>query len=365
MTMDGFQDQTIARDLVQRIHFWARRIPRKVTIMEVCGTHTNSISGAGLRGLMPENVRLVSGPGCPVCVTPTSFLDMAISLARMPGVTIATFGDLVRVPSSKGSLEEAMADGCDVRVIYSPRDLLALGKELRGRRVVFLAIGFETTAPGVAATILESEKVGNILFLVGHKLIPPAIEALLSAEEVNLDGLILPGHVSAIIGQEPYGFVSERFGIPGVIAGFTPLDVLAAIAEILQQLVFGSPKVVNNYGRVVRPEGNPRAREVMASVFEPCDGVWRGLGEIRGSGLRLRTPWRDLDASRLVTEVVETVEPKGCRCGDVLKGLLDPPECPLFGLHCTPEGPRGPCMVSSEGACGAWYRNERIRGGLK
>lgn len=363
--MERFGGPELISGLVVRIHELARAIGQRLTIMEVCGTHTMCVAQSGLRGLLPPNVRLVSGPGCPVCVTPVEFLDVALTIARQDGVTLATFGDLIRVPASQGSLETSQALGCDVRVVYSPRDVIALARLLKERTVVFLAVGFETTAPAVAATLMEVRREGlkNVWVLCGHKLIPPAIETLLDKGGARIQGLILPGHVSAIIGPEPYEFIPRRYGIPGVITGFTPLDVLMAIKEIFIQIIEGRPRIANLYTRAVRNGGNPKAKALIEEVFETSTSKWRGLGEIPASGLTLRSQWAWMDASNWEVPIPRHTEPKGCMCGDVLKGLIDPPECPLFGSRCTPEAPVGPCMVSSEGPCAAWFRYRGRRTG--
>ncbi len=339
---------------------------RPVTFMEVCGTHTMAAARSGLRQLLPDRVRLISGPGCPVCVTPVGYVDRALALARTDQVTLTTFGDLVRVPGSSpiGSqdapptLALARAEGCDVRVVYSPRDALALAREQPARQIVFLGVGFETTAPALAAAILEAadQELDNFSILLAAKTIPGALELLATAEDVALDGLLCPGHVSVILGPEAYEPVVERFGLPCAIAGFEPLEILRAMQELVAQIENGQPLVANCYPGAVRPGGNPKARELVARVFEPCDARWRGLGVIPGSGLAVRRAYRQLDAAdRFAVDLPEPVEPKGCRCGDVLRGVLDPADCGLFGTSCTPETPRGACMVSGEGSCAARY----------
>jgi len=340
---------------------------RPVTFMEVCGTHTMAAARSGLRQLLPDRVRLISGPGCPVCVTPVGFVDHALALARTDGITITTFGDLVRVPGSSpiGShsvpptLALARAQGCDIRVVYSPRDALALAREQPARQIVFLGVGFETTAPALAAAVLEAadQELDNFSMLLAAKTIPGALELLATAEDVALDGLLCPGHVSVIVGPEAYEPVVERFGLPCAIAGFEPLEMLRAMTELVRQIESGQPVVANCYPGAVRPGGNPKARELVARVFEPRDTSWRGLGVIPASGLGVRRAYRRLDAAaRFAVDLPEPVEPKGCRCGDVLRGVLDPADCGLFGTSCTPETPRGACMVSSEGSCAARYQ---------
>jgi len=331
------------------------------TFMEVCGTHTHAIARAGLRELLPPRVRLISGPGCPVCVTPIDYLDRAEALAALPDVILCTFGDLMRVPSSRGNLEQARAAGADVRVVYSARDALPIAREHPGARVVFLAVGFETTMPTIAAAMDEAEQTGvdNFLLLCGSKLIEPPLRALVQDETVEVHGFLLPGHVSVIIGSDAYLFLADEFALPSVVVGFTPVDVMSGVEELLRQRVSAEAEVSNLYARAVRPEGNPAARELLERFFEPADTKWRGLGSIPGSGLELREEWRHRDAGRIAVEVPPPREPEGCRCGEVLRGGIDPPECPLFAGPCTPEQPVGACMVSSEGTCAAWFRHAR------
>ena len=330
------------------------------TYMEVCGTHTMAISRFGLRDLVPPDMRLVSGPGCPVCVTAMGDLDLVVALARLPDVSLATFGDLVRVPSSTTSLAEERAAGADVRVLYSAADAVELAAGDARRQVVFVGIGFETTAPTVAVALLEAcaRDLANFTVLSLHKTMPMALRALLASGDVRLDGFILPGHVSVVTGTAMYEFLVGEFGVGGVVAGFEAGDVLAALLMLARQ---SSPAIEIQYRRAVHVEGNPRAMAVIEQVFEPCDADWRGLGVIPGSGLRLRDEFAAFDAARRFdVDPGETREPAGCRCGDVLRGVLDPPQCPLFGRRCTPETPVGACMVSSEGSCAAHYRYQAI-----
>jgi hydrogenase expression/formation protein HypD len=359
------EDPALLETLARRIREAAARLPEGATIMEVCGTHTHAIADAGIRSLLPPSIRLVSGPGCPVCVTPVGYLDRAIALGQLDGTIICTFGDLLRVPASSGTLESLRASRGNVQVIYSPQDALNIARERPDARVVLLSVGFETTTPGIASSILQAEREGvaNFLVLAGNKLVPPALRALLTSPDTRIDGFILPGHVSVIIGEEAYRFLVDEFGVPGVIVGFEPTDILLGIGELLRLVADGQSAVRNLYSRVVRPEGNPRARDLMGRVFAPCDTEWRGLGWIPGSGLRLREELSHRDAGRIPVELPQPREPKGCRCGDVLRGAIAPPDCPLFGDPCTPEAPLGACMVSSEGACAAWYRQgaERVR----
>jgi len=356
--LDEFRDLRLAEVWADRI---ARRSKgRSFTFMEVCGTHTMSVHRYGIRGLLPDNVRLLSGPGCPVCVTPNVYLDTAIALSGLRGVTLATFGDMMRVPGSRSSLERERAEGRDIRVVYSALDAVRLASANPGLRVVFLGVGFETTAPTVAASILEAERLGllNYFVLSSHKLMPPAMRALVEDPELSIDGFICPPHVSVIIGSEPYRFIAEDYGVPCVIAGFEPLDILQGIYMLVDQRADGRAEVEVQYSRAVTAVGNVRAREIMGRVFEPCDAEWRGLGVIPGSGLSLREGYLRFDPLSALgdVDVGEVREPKGCICGSVLRGAREPTDCPLFGTVCTPDSPVGACMVSSEGACAAYYR---------
>ncbi len=335
---------------------------REANLMEVCGTHSHAIARHGIKQLLPETVRLISGPGCPVCVTPTGDIDLAIELAHRPEVTLATFGDMMRVPGSESSLELARAHGGDVRTVYCPTEASALAAEYPDRLVVFLGVGFETTAPMVAGSVLEAERcdLDNYVVLCCHKLIPPAMDALLATEDVRIDGFLCPGHVSTIIGMEPYERLVARYRVPCVVAGFEPLEIVEALRLLLLQIERGIWAAENAYPGSVRPDGNPRARAVLETVFESTDARWRGLGMIPGSGLRIRERYARFDAvSRLGLDRPRGREPEGCACGEILRGVKAPADCPLFGDTCVPQAPVGPCMVSSEGACAAAYRYER------
>jgi hydrogenase expression/formation protein HypD len=338
--------------------------------MEVCGTHTMAIARAGLRALLPPSIRLVSGPGCPVCVSPVGYVDHALALCGVPGVMTTTFGDLVRVPGSAPgsarppSLERARAEGADVRVVDSPLGALELARAHPSRQVVFLGVGFETTAPTVAAAVLQAEReeLDNFSVLSAHKTIPEAMELLAAAEDLELDGVLCPGHVSNILGPEPYLPLVERHGLACAIAGFEPVEVLAGLRSLVAQVDAAAPRVDNCYPGAVRAGGNPKARQLMAKVFEACDSRWRGLGVIARSGLAIRAELGRFDAARrFAVELPEPVEPVGCRCGEVLRGTIEPPECPLFGDVCTPETPHGACMVSSEGTCAAHHHHGAAR----
>jgi hydrogenase expression/formation protein HypD len=360
-----YGDPQAVAALAGRITGMAEKLTRRVTLMEVCGTHTHAIAAAGLRRLLPPKVRLIAGPGCPVCVTPVGYVDRAEGLTRRPRTIVTTFGDLLRVPSSTGSLERARAEGADVRIVYSPRDALQVARENPASAVVFLAVGFETTVPTVAAALAEAESdgVANFMILSGHKVMPPPMKALIRDPEVQVDGYLLPGHVSVITGSNAFSFVTDELGMPAVVVGFTPTDVLRGVEALVGCLVAGKPRLINLYSRVVRPEGNTTAQALVSRFFTAADVEWRGLGTIPGSGLALRPEFAHRDASLLGVEMPEPVEPAGCRCGEVLKGRIDPPECPLFATACSPVAPIGACMVSSEGTCAAWYRHERLATG--
>ena len=344
---------------VARIEECSGRIGRDVRLMEVCGTHTMVAFRSGLRSLLPASVALISGPGCPVCVTPEGYVDAAIGLSRRPGVTIATFGDLVRVPGSASSLEKERAGGAAVEVVYSATDALTLARRDPGRSVVFLAVGFETTIPGIAVAVRTAGQEGltNFTILSALKTMPGPLRALASGGEVAIDGLICPGHVSVVTGASAFSFLPDEYGIPCVITGFEDLDLLEGVAMLLAQIAESRSEVEIEYARAVTRDGNLIAQRVMAEVFEECDSEWRGLGVIPASGLALRDSYLVHDAARRYgVEVTSGRPPEGCRCGDVLRGALAPPDCPLFDRRCTPATPVGPCMVSSEGACAAFWR---------
>lgn len=353
---NDFKDPKLARGLIDSIQALA---PEHATLMEVCGTHTVAIARNGIRSLMPEGCRLASGPGCPVCVTSNHDIDAVIALARVPEVILTTFGDMTRVPGSTSSLLKEQAAGRDVRIVYSPLDALSIAKENPERQVVFVGVGFETTTPLIAIAIKRAKAMGleNFSVFAAHKNMPNAMDVLMRDPNLKVDALILPGHVSTIIGMEPWRFLAEKYGIPGVITGFEPLDVLEGIAMIMRQLREGRAEIENAYTRGVMPQGNPVALAAIDEVFETCTATWRGLGPIEGSGYRIRDEFAQFDALRRFEPAIEpTQEPKGCRCGDVLRGIMAPDECPLFRKVCTPENPVGPCMVSSEGSCAAYFR---------
>lgn len=343
----------------RKIHEVSRSIGRPVRLMEVCGTHTVAIFRHGIRSLLPERLSLLSGPGCPVCVTSAGDIEAAIDLAKNRGVVLTTFGDMMRVPGRNQSLGEARAEGADVRVVYSPLDALGIAAENRDRDIVFFATGFETTSPLTAATVYEAEQRGteNFYLYSVHKLVPPALRALMSSGEVKVDGFILPGHVSTIIGSRPYGFLADEYKKPAVITGFKAQDILEGILMLLEQIVSGEPGVQIQYTSVVREEGNPKALSMIRKVFETADAQWRGIGIIPQSGLRFGTEFSKRDAvKRFGIEPPQIEEPPACSCGDVLKGIKLPTACSLFGKRCRPETPVGACMVSTEGSCAAYYK---------
>lgn len=346
-------------DVVSRLF---DKIGCPVNLMEVCGTHTVAIFKHGIRGVLPAGVRLLSGPGCPVCVTAIKDIDRAIAMARRPDVIFTTFGDMMRVPGGKESLSEAKAEGADIRIVYSPLDCLKIASENKDKTVVFFAAGFETTTPSAAGTISEAERLGisNFLIFSVNKLVPPALDVLLSSNEAKIDGFIMPGHVSAIIGSRAYEFIPRKYRIPCVVTGFEAEAILTGIAMILKQLVEGRAEVEIQYKSVVTESGNAKALSFINEYFEAADSYWRGIGLLPMSGLRLRDKWKHRDAEAvLAVDVPDSSEPKGCQCGLVLKGIKLPSDCPLFGKACNPDRPVGACMVSSEGSCAAYYKYNR------
>ncbi len=335
---------------------------RNYSFMEVCGTHTVAIFRSGIRSILPENLRIISGPGCPVCVTPMKEIDEAIYLVREEDVVLATFGDLMRVPGSETSLLQARAEGAKVKIILSPLDAVQLAEKDRSANVVLFAVGFETTIPAIAIAVKEAKKRGleNFFVLSSMRLIPPAMEMLLASKKARIDGFILPGHVSVIIGVKPYQFICSEFKTPGVVTGFEPLDILQGLLMLLRQKSEGRSEIEIQYRRAVSRNGNRKAVEVMYEVFEEVDSRWRGIGTIPLSGLALRNGFSSMDA-RKYFEIPEMPdrEPPGCICGEILQGVKIPPQCKLFGNRCVPENPVGPCMVSSEGSCAAYYKYGR------
>lgn len=353
---DNFKDPQLCKTLLARIH---AELDGELRFMEVCGTHTVSIFRSGVRSLLSDKVVHLSGPGCPVCVTHDSEVAAFLELAGKNAI-ITTFGDLMRVPGpEKKTLKSAQAEGARVKVVYSPFDALKIAQDNPHDKVVFLGVGFETTAPAIAATVKVAREQGiaNFSVLCFHKLVPPALDALVGDPELQVQAFLLPGHVSAIIGVEPYRFLASKHGLPAVVAGFEPVDILQALYMFVAMRNEGKIEVVNAYTRVVSDGGNPKAMSVMNEIFSPCDALWRGIGLIPGSGLTIRDEFADYDAMRVFDMQLHDVpEIKGCRCGDVLKGKMSPEKCPLFGKACTPASPVGPCMVSTEGSCAAYYK---------
>lgn len=354
--VEEYRDTDISHNLVARIKHRSRK---PIRLMEVCGTHTMAIFKSGLRSLLPETISLLSGPGCPVCVTSQGEIDAFIALARIKDVMIATFGDLMRVPGSGTCLQQEKAAGADVRMVYSTMDAVALARQHPQKNIVFLGVGFETTAPTVAASVLLAEQMGltNYSIYCAHKLVPPALAALMVQEGIQIDGFILPGHVSVIIGLNAYRPFFDRHQIPSVVAGFEPIDLLQTISILVDQIESGQPRLENAYPRAVTDQGNAKARAIMDQVFMVKEADWRGIGPIAESGLGLRQRYTGFDAGqRFDIRVRPVKEPPGCACGQILIGKKTPPQCPLYKGLCTPESPVGPCMVSSEGTCAAYYR---------
>lgn len=367
--VEEYRDPALADRAFARIAEVAARIGRErtapVTVMEVCGGHTHTIFRYGLKDRLPENIEFAHGPGCPVCVLPMGRIDDAIAIAQRPEVILASFGDAMRVPGAQGSLLQARAAGADIRMVYSPLDALALARKNPERQVVFFALGFETTAPSTALTVLRAarERITNFSLICQHILIVPTLRALLETPGFHVDGFIGPGHVSMVIGIRPYGFIASEFHRPFVVAGFEPLDILRALYMILRQIETGAARVENEYARVVPEDGNPAAQAAIARVYEPAPETdWRGLGTIARSGLRLKAEWAAFDAEKRFALTPHHVpEPAAARCGDVLTGRIGPSACPAFGGSCTPDTPIGALMVSSEGACAACYDYEGAR----
>lgn len=356
---DEFRDRGLVQGLAAAIADQAQQLQEPVRFMEVCGTHTMAIAQFGLKSLLPSQVRLVSGPGCPVCVTPVSYIDYAIALTLRPDTIVTTFGDLLRVPGSRSSLMIERAKGADIRIVYSALDAIALAVELPQKQVIFLGVGFETTTPTVAAAILTAQKKGltNFFVLASHKTMPGPMAALSADPDLMIKGYLCPAHVSTVIGEVAYQPLAEQFGIPCVVTGFEPADILQGVLMLVHQCCSGRAKVENQYARAVSHQGNLKAQDLISQVFGQSDAVWRGLGMIPASGLVIRPEYSCFDAARMLSvELPDPVEPPGCRCGEVLTGRISPHECPLFGAACTPETPVGACMVSSEGSCAAAWR---------
>ncbi|HOK55791.1 MAG TPA: hydrogenase formation protein HypD [bacterium] len=350
------------KEIITEIQKYSKILKKKINIMEVCGTHTMAIGKYGIRKLLPENVNLISGPGCPVCVTPEEYIDTAIELSRDKDVFITTFGDMMKVPGSFSSLEKERANGAKIFVVYSPLDALKVSYENKNKKVIFLSIGFETTTPLISQTvkIAREEKIRNFFVLSGNKLIPPVMEFLLKQKDTEIEGFICPGHVSAITGIEPYKSISKKFNVSCVISGFEPLDILLSILLILKSINEGKSEVINEYKRTVREEGNIKAKKTIYDTFKIIDSEWRGIGIVEDSGLKLKEEFIDFDAEKeFVIKIKSSGKKKSCLCGEILKGKKIPFDCPLFEKICNPENPVGPCMVSSEGTCSAYYKYER------
>jgi hydrogenase expression/formation protein HypD len=362
--VDEFRDPALARSLLREIEALAAEVSvargRPISIMEICGGHTHAIFRFGIEGMLPPSIELIHGPGCPVCVLPMGRVDDCIALAEMPGVTLATFGDALRVPGARGSLMEAKARGLDVRTVYSPMDALAMARAEPERTVVFFGLGFETTMPSTALTVLQAEREGimNFALFCNHITIIPTIQALLDEPDLRIDGFLGPGHVSMVIGTEPYRFVAERYARPLVVSGFEPLDVLQSLWMVLKQMREGRAEIENQYARVARDAGSRAAQDAVGRVFELREFFeWRGLGSIPHSGVRLREAYAAWDAEkRFLLPNLRVADPEACQCGDVLTGRIRPRDCRVFGTACTPATPLGALMVSSEGSCAAYHR---------
>ena len=362
--VDEFRDPKKAEALLWEIQKLGQQLEKPLKIMEICGGHTHSIFKYGIEDMLPDNIEFIHGPGCPVCVMPKGRLDDAIALSQNPNVIFTTFGDAMRVPGSKYSLLQAKAQGADIRMVYSPLDSLKIAKENPDKEIVFFAIGFETTAPSTAFTVLQAaaENIKNFSLFSNHVLVIPALQALLDNPDLQLDGFIGPGHVSMVIGSEPYQFIAQEYHKPIVVSGFEPLDILQSVWMLLQQLLEGRCEVENQYNRLVQERGNINALEAMNQVFEVRETFeWRGLGDIPNSGLKIRAEYAQFDAEvKFTIPGVKVADHKACKCGEILKGVLKPWQCKVFGTACTPETPIGTCMVSSEGACAAYYKYGRL-----
>lgn len=356
--------QKLLERIIDKAMLLAGRLGRRPVFMEVCGTHTMAVSRSGLRSLLNGVMELRSGPGCPVCVTPGECIDAAIALARLPGTTIATFGDMLRVPGSASTLELEKACGADVRAVYSPLAAVDLAEGFQGREVIFVGTGFETTAPAVALSIIEAKRrnLNNFSVFSLHKLMPPALRALLTDRGFAIDGLLLPGHVCTVTGRKAFEFVAADYGVPAVITGFETIDILKGILELEGIVDRGMPEVINGYPSAVCESGNRKALEAIDACFDVAGSTWRGIGLIPGSGLKLKKHLKGFDAENKfpISRICVSFPEKGCSCGKVLRGQISPSECPLFGKTCTPARPAGPCMVSAEGACAAYYQYERL-----
>ncbi len=356
--IDEYRNKELAQKILEEI----RAISVKnISLMEVCGGHTMAIQKFGIPSLLPENITLLSGPGCPVCVSSKKFIDQSIAYSRLKDVIITTYGDLIRVPGSSSTLRKEIGKGADIRIVFSILDAIKIAKDNAEKRVIFIGIGFETTAPSSAAGIINAskEKLDNFFLYSSHKIMPPAMKALID-EGVKINGYIAPGHVSTITGSGIYNDISDKYGLGCVISGFEPLDMLQSIYMLVKQFEDGDPKVEIQYSRAVKPEGNQKALAMLDEVFDLRDDWWRGLGVLKNSGLYLNDKYSSYDAEKAIeVEVEETADDKGCICGEILKGLKSPRDCKLFDKACSPTNPVGACMVSHEGACHAHYRYSR------
>lgn len=357
--IEEFRDGFLARDIVKKIKAVSKK---ELQLMEVCGTHTMSIFRHGIRTVLPKNITLVSGPGCPVCVTAQKDIDAFVEFTKFKDVIVTSFGDLMKVPGSCSSLGRQKAEGADVRIVYSVFDAVNIARENQDKQVVFCGVGFETTIPTIAAGILMAinENLDNFSVYCANKLTPPALSALMETDGVQIDGFILPGHVSVITGTNAYRDTFEKYNIPSVISGFEPVDILKAVLMLIQQNETGKPVLENAYPRAVSDSGNVKAKQIMNQVFEVCNALWRGIGEIFLSGMRLKKEYQGFDASvKFNVNMPDLPEPVGCACGQILMGLKTPEQCALYKKKCTPASPVGPCMVSSEGSCAAFYRYKK------
>jgi len=357
--IDEYRDKKLVRKMALEI---CAIMPREdINVMEVCGTHTQSIFKFGLKELLPGNLNLISGPGCPVCVSSQEYIDAAIGLSRNKNNIILTFGDMLRVPGNKSTLEEERSNGAQVHIVYSPLDALVFAENNPDKKIIFLAVGFETTAPAIGLSLLaaRSKKIENISFFCALKLMPPVIKEILKDEEIKIDGFLCPGHVSSIIGSGAYEFIPKKYGKACCVAGFEPLDILEGLYLLVRQIIRNKPESANQYIRAVTRKGNLKAQEIISKVFRPADVSWRGLGMVKASGLLIRDEFSRFDTGK-VFKIKKTLtlgrNAARCKCGDVLKGIIHPESCPLFRKACTPTHPYGPCMVSFEGACNAHYK---------
>lgn len=354
--LEEYREQNISRAIINNIKKISHK---KVRLMEVCGTHTMSIFRSGMRVLLPDTISLLSGPGCPVCVTSMNEIDAFIELAGMDNVIVATFGDLIRVPGTKSSLQKERAEGRDIRIVYSTFDAIDIARKNPDKKIVFIGIGFETTTPTIAASILSAKQMNlnNYFVFSAHKLVPPVLAALMKNKDVRINGFILPGHVSVIIGSKAYLPFFERHKIPCTITGFETADILQAILSLVKQIEDDNPRLENAYRRAVTFDGNEKAKQIMQDVFETVDAAWRGIGIIPKSGLKIREEFSSFDAEKMFEfNIPKAVVLKECSCGEILQGIKTPAQCALYKKSCTPINPVGPCMVSSEGTCAAYYQ---------